>query len=261
MREVLALAERTGGIVDHGGSRGLMANLRAQQDGGWVTATLAEVRNRADLVLFVGTDAQAMAPRLVERCLAPRDTLFGPLRRRLVYLGSGLQAADRIGADIVTLPCPTARLPETVALLRALVAGARLAAAAMADAATAELQALADQLRSASYAVIVWSAAEVPGKHPDLLTSTLAGLTRELNLRTRCAGLPLAGPDNVIGVNQVCAWQTGGPLRTSFASGGPGPRPGALEHRRPCSTAVAWTACCGSAACTSSLCRRRRPRR
>ena len=34
-------------------------------------------------------------------------------------------------------------------------------------------------------------------------------------------GLPLAGPDNVIGVNQVCAWQTGGPLRTSFASGGP----------------------------------------
>ena len=49
--ETLALAERTGGIVDHAGSRGLMANLRAQQDGGWVTATLAEIRNRADLVL------------------------------------------------------------------------------------------------------------------------------------------------------------------------------------------------------------------
>ena len=45
--------------------------VRAMQDGGWVTATLAEVRNRADLVLFVGTDAQAMAPRFVERCLAP----------------------------------------------------------------------------------------------------------------------------------------------------------------------------------------------
>ena len=51
--------------------RGLLANLRAMQDGGWVTATLAEVRNRADLVLLVGTDTRALAPRLVERCLAP----------------------------------------------------------------------------------------------------------------------------------------------------------------------------------------------
>ena len=82
MREVLALAERTGGIVDHAGSRGLLANVRAMQDGGTVTATLAEVRNRADLVLLVGTDTRAIAPRLIERCLDPEDTLFGPIERR-----------------------------------------------------------------------------------------------------------------------------------------------------------------------------------
>ncbi len=221
MREILALAERTGGIVDHTGSRGLMANLRAQQDGGWVTATLAEIRNRADLVLFVGTDAAALAPRLVERCLSPRDTLFGPLARRLVYLGHGLRPAEGVSADIATLPCPTERLPEVVGALRALVAGARLAHCPVAGLELAALQNLADQLRAARYAVIVWAAADAGGRHPDLLTGSLAGLTRELNGKTRCAGLPLAAPDNIIGTNQVCAWQTGGPLRASFASGGP----------------------------------------
>ena len=33
--------------------------------------------------------------------------------------------------------------------------------------------------------------------------------------------MTLTGPDNIVGANQVCAWQTGVPLRTSFASGAP----------------------------------------
>ena len=103
MREVLALAERTGGIVDHAGSRGLLANVRAMQDGGTVTATLAEVRNRADLVLLVGTDTRAIAPRLIERCLAPKATLFGSIERRLVHLGPAPSRARRRDARAAPL--------------------------------------------------------------------------------------------------------------------------------------------------------------
>jgi formylmethanofuran dehydrogenase subunit B len=83
------------------------------------------------------------------------------------------------------------------------------------------LQELAGRLRSARYPVVVWAAGEVAGGHPDLLVGALAGLLREVNARTRCAGLPLAGPDNAVGCNQVCAWQTGVPLRTSLAAGAP----------------------------------------
>ncbi len=217
MRAVLALAERTGGIVDHAGSRGLLANVRAMQDGGWVTATLAEIRNRADLVLFVGTDTQAAAPRFVERCLEQTATLFGPLRRELIYLGAGSSVAR--GAQI--LPCPADRLAEAMAALRALVAGHRLAATHVGELPVAELQGVADRLKAARYAAIVWAAPEFPGNHPDLLTGTLAGLTRELNAKGRGVGVPIAGSNNIIGVNQVCAWQTGVPLRTSFATGAP----------------------------------------
>ena len=46
-------------------------------------------------------------------------------------------------------------------------------------------------------------------------------LVRDLNRTTRCAGLPLTGADNLIGVNQVCTWQSGFPLRTGFGRGFP----------------------------------------
>ena len=216
MREVLALAERTGGIVDHAGSRGLLANVRAMQDGGTVTATLAEVRNRADLVLLVGTDTRAMAPRLIERCLAPKATLFGPIERRLVHLGPPPIVP---GAEL--LGCPVEALGEVLVVLRALATGGRISGEAVAGLSVAALRDLATRLREARYPVILWAARDLPGNHPDLVTGTLAGLIRDLNAKGRCSGVPLVGPDNIVGVNQVCAWQTGGPLRTSFASGGP----------------------------------------
>jgi formylmethanofuran dehydrogenase subunit B len=44
---------------------------------------------------------------------------------------------------------------------------------------------------------------------------------KDLNQTTRSAGLPLTGADNIVGANQVCVWQSGFPLRTSFARGYP----------------------------------------
>jgi formylmethanofuran dehydrogenase subunit B len=221
MRAVLALAERTGGIVDHAGSRGLMANIRTMQDGGWVATTLAEVRNRADLVLFIGTDTSTVTPRFVERCLAPTETLFGPIRRELVYLGDGLKPAQGLAARITTLPCAQDDLAQAVAALRAVLAGSTVRAESIGALPVTALADLAQKLRAASYPVIVWVAGELPGRSPELLVGTLAALIKDLNATGRCAGLPLAGPDNVIGCNQVCAWQTGVPLRTGFMAGTP----------------------------------------
>ena len=216
MRAALALAERTGGILDHAGAGGLLANVRAWQDGGTVTTTLAEVRNRADLVLVVATDVTAVAARFPERCLAPTTGLFGALRRQIVHLGPGHPLP---GAEL--LPCAADRMAEVLAVLRALAAGHRISAATAGGIATSDLAALAQRLQAASYPVILWAARDLPERHLDLTVGALAGLLRDLNAKTRCCGLPLTGPDNIVGVNQVCAWQTGVPLRTSLASGAP----------------------------------------
>ncbi len=224
MRAALGLAERVGGVVDHRGSAGLMANILAMQSGGWVTGTLAEVRNRAQLVLFVGTDAVSVMPRFLERVLRPQKTLGGvdPATRRLVYLGQdigGDGSADGQPAEF--LSCPTARLHEVVAALRALIAGRSLAADAVAGVPGTTLERLAADLRACPYSAIVWAAGALPGPHGELLVGSLGELLKTLNSITRAVGVPLAGPDNVMGANQVCAWQTGVPLRTSLATGAP----------------------------------------
>src|SRR3569832_312232 len=69
-RAALALAEKLGGVGDHMHGRAQFRNVQAIQDGGWVTTTLSEVRNRADLIVLAGTDASRYQ-RFFERFLAP----------------------------------------------------------------------------------------------------------------------------------------------------------------------------------------------
>src|SRR5213596_3154324 len=52
MRAAIALAERTGGIVDHALSEAQYRNFRVMQTTGWITTTLTEARNRADLFII-----------------------------------------------------------------------------------------------------------------------------------------------------------------------------------------------------------------
>jgi formylmethanofuran dehydrogenase subunit B len=210
LRAALRLAEATGAVLDHAHGAGLGANLLALQTGGWVTATLAEARNRPDLVLLVGGDGGASAPRLFERVLRPPSTL-DPERgaaRRIVQLGG----APSAWPGIAHLPCAPEDLLGTVGLLRALVAGRPLAA-------PAALVELAAALRSAAYALIVWSAGSLP--EPAATVAHLAELTKALNTEGRAAGLPLAAGDNATGANQVATWQTGVPLPLSLAAGVP----------------------------------------
>ncbi|MDD1627388.1 MAG: formylmethanofuran dehydrogenase subunit B, partial [Methylococcaceae bacterium] len=63
MRGLLALADRCGAVVDNINFTGARNNFLALQDSGWMNTTLAEVKNRCDLLLVVGTDLEAFAPR------------------------------------------------------------------------------------------------------------------------------------------------------------------------------------------------------
>ena len=68
---------------------------------------------------------------------------------------------------------------------------------------------------------MVWTAAAFAFPGGDIMTQSLVDLVRDLNQGTRAAALPLTGSDNLLGANQVCTWQSGVPLRTSFAGGVP----------------------------------------
>jgi len=225
VRAAMALAEHTGGIVDHLAADGLFRNLRVVQDSGWMTTTLSEVRNHMDCLLVVGPDPSATFPRFFELCAAPTQTLYGSVApaRRVFRLGPPAAANGTGSNDVpsIELPCPLERLPEAVAALRCLVGDRPFKATEVAGLSIARLREVAESLKAARYGVVAWAAGALTFAGADLMTQSMADLVRDLNQHTRCAAVPLGGSDNLLGANQVCTWQSGVPLRTSFGSGTP----------------------------------------
>ena len=226
IRAVLALADRTGGVVDHMYSEGAMRNFLALQARGWMTTTLAEVKNRADLLLFAGTDVVRDCPRFFERVVWNEHSLFNlvPSERSVIYLGRGLDTTageTPKGHKPLHIPCEIDQLGEIALVIRALLAGQILQSAMVAGVKIGELQALAERMKQARYGVMVWSPGQFNFPHADLIIQSLCDLVKDLNQFTRFAGLTAAGSGGDISAGSVCAWQAGFPLRTSFGSGYP----------------------------------------
>lgn len=226
MRAVLSLADRTGGIVDHMHGTAMISNVATVQGHGWMTTTLSEVRNRADVLLFIGTDAVRNHPRFFERVVWNRDSLFGlgAEDRTILYLGAGLDTRPGVspaGREPEHIRSERERLCEVVLALRALLAGAGLKAKLVAGVKTTVLAALVERLRGARYAVILWAAGDLDPQSADLTIEAIADLINDVNEVTRCAGMPLGGNDGGPTAQSVTSWQSGFPPRTSFASGYP----------------------------------------
>lgn len=230
-RAALDLAERIGASVDHMNGRGQFRNWLAFQDGGWMTTTLSEVRNRADVVVLAGTTAEAF-PRFFERCLTP-DSQFGDLARRVILLGASASSCPEPFAEAaLSIPVETPRFGELFAALRARLAGLPLRAPEVAGVSAAQIDTLAEAFQGARYGVLVWNAAELDFPGADLAIQSMVDLVKDLNRTTRWSGLPLGGNDGDTSAAQVCTWRTGYPLRVAYESAGPRYEPLLFDARR-----------------------------
>ena len=227
MRGLLALADRCGAVVDNMNFTGARNNFLALQDSGWMNTTLAEVKNRCDLLLVVGTDLEAFAPRFFERYLWNKDSMFldDTSQRQVIYLGkapSGHASTSPNGQKAQVVECASEDLPEVIAVLRALVKSQEIRATSVCGLAVDDLQMIANQLKAAKYGVVTWAAGALAYAHAELTVQTLSEMIKDINnLNTRCSGLPLAGKEGDQTANQVCGWTTGYPARTRFSRGYP----------------------------------------
>ncbi|MGA0531158.1 hypothetical protein [Hansschlegelia sp. KR7-227] len=214
VRAVIKLAGKVGGGVDHYASAGLFRNLSTAQRKGWVATTLAEVRNRCDLLVVVGPDPSESFHRLYDR-VTPAKGRFVEGVRRVVFLGGEPTAEAKTqlaGAKVETISVPEGGLVDCLSRLHALVAGTPAASG------DPDIGPLATSLKAAKYGVLAWSAASL-GSDGDLVVERAAAVVDALNVETRAACLPLAGRDNLIGANQTFLWNVGFPLRTAFSGG------------------------------------------
>lgn len=235
IRSALRLADRIGAGVDHLHGAAGMRNAAVVQTAGWITTTLAEARNRADLWIIAGSDVGRRYPRFLERIAWPADTLFEPppSQRKIVFVGPEAGAANLPDDDrILRLPCAQDRIGEVFAALRALVAGRPLFAAEPGGIPAQDLTELAKRLPQARYGVVAWDAGELDFPGGDLAVEAITGLIDQLNADTRWAGLPLGGRDGAATFGQACTWQTGYPGRVDLGPGYPRHAPHQLEAKR-----------------------------
>lgn len=203
-RALYPLACATGAILEPAGGETLMHSLRALQDRGNFTTTLAEVRNRADLIVCIGSSPRERYPELWRR-VGIGEALVE--QRDIVFLGAPVDPV------LENLPHTRARsvalegdLFDGVAQLAALVNERRIDA-------TPELAALAAALRAARYAVLVVETSKLPAQGA-LIMESLNAVVGALNRTTRAASLPLGGNDGLAAVNYTIAWLSGMPLRS-----------------------------------------------
>jgi formylmethanofuran dehydrogenase subunit B len=223
MRATLALARRLGAVVDHAASRIKYRNLHVLQEAGWITTTLTEVKNRADLIALIGDGWATRFPRFIERVVAPATDLLGaPLKRRLVLVDeAAVKAAAALPQDCerLALGAPMRALPALLAMLTAQVAGQPVEPQRLAGTATRLFLQCVEWLRAARYGVVVWAAPDLEFAHAELTLQALSRLLRTLNRDGRFAGLPLAGSNGDLSANAVHTWQTGVPFPASHGNG------------------------------------------
>ena len=210
-RALYPLACRTGAICDPAGGASLMQSLRALQDRGGFTTTLAEIRARADLIVCIGSLPSERYPEFLRRCGVGE----GSTAEMVVLLPAAAPDAAPLAAGIEVVRFD-GDLFDTAAMLAACVAGRAVGAAAGA------LAALATRLHAACYAVLAYETAQLPA-HGALIIEAVNRTVSTLNQRTRAAALPLGGGDGASTVNAVFTWLSGLPLRSRAA-------PLGLEH-------------------------------
>jgi formylmethanofuran dehydrogenase subunit B len=226
MRALMQLGDACGATFDHMNSESKLRNLLVLQDSGFVNTTFAEVKNHADLIIFFGTDAVSRFPRFFERLVWNKDSLSGlkTSAREIIYLGEVKNTQAGIapeGRKPTLIKCTNENLGEVAAAMHALLNGKTLQAEQVGGIKITALNKLLEKISAAKYTVFCWSAADLNFLHAELAIQSLAELIKTINEKTRCAGLPLGGTDADVTANSVHTWQSGFPIRTSFASGKP----------------------------------------
>jgi formylmethanofuran dehydrogenase subunit B len=226
MRAVMSIADHAGGVVDHALSEGQYRNFRVLQSGGWVMTTLTEARNRADLFVIVGSDIHKLHPRFFERVVCNERSMFSdaPPKRTVIFLGEGLDQSAATGSrigEVVSLPCKADRIGEIMTAMRAMAKGVAITTDTIGGLPRAAVENLVERCKAATYGVMVWAPPSLAFPNADLTVQAVAEYVKDINAHSRFAGLSLGGNEGAVSAGAVCAWQSGFPLRVSFASGKP----------------------------------------
>jgi formylmethanofuran dehydrogenase subunit B len=202
----------------------------AFQGVGEITATLGEVANRGDLIIFWGANPAESHPRHFTRYSLMPKGLFVPNGRkdRTCVVVDVRKTKTAKTADLFIQIKPRKDF-EALWTLRALAKEIELDPEQVEKETGIPLatwQGLMEKMKAARYGVIFFGMGltMTRGKHCN--TEALLALTRDMNAHTRFVAKPNRGHGNVTGADNVLTWRTGYPFGVNHARGYPRFNPG-----------------------------------
>ncbi len=223
-REAIACADLLHARLD-ATSPSAMSSVLAIQERGIATATLGEIRNRADVILFWGIDPSVEFPRYESRYAPdPAGTHVpdGRTSRTVIALDIG-DARGPSSADTRITVAPSAEI-DLLITLAALLEHGPGSNHAERTAHGSPAAVIAGHLRRAHYAAVVVDLRSTSSAGNDRIHRLLA-LGHALNVSGRGALSLLRDGGNQCGAEAVTTRQTGYPSAVDFASGVPRYRP------------------------------------
>lgn len=216
-RAAIGVADQLRAFVDSPTSFSAADGMLAAQRRGRATASLGEIRNRADVVVFWAVDPTLSYPRFQSR-YAPNPVgvhLPGGRRDRTVI---AVDVGAQRGPDDADMRIQMTPQDEQLFLssLRATLAGRAVGESSIA----ARVSELAARLTRAKYAVIVVDGESAP-EVPSMRADALIAITQSLNAATRGSLCTLRAGGNRNGADTTLTWQTGYPMAVDFSQGVP----------------------------------------
>ena len=228
-RVAVAISDWIGGTVDTTTSVCHGPSGMAFQGVGEVTATLGEIKNRADFLIFWGGNPAESHPRhFTKYSLMPKGEFIPNGRKdRTAVLIDVRKTKSAKAADIFLQIKPRSDF-ELAWALRALAKGIEV------DASVEEktgisldvLKDMMERMKRAKFGAILFGMGLTMTRGKHINSEAVLALARDMNRHTRWIAKPMRGHGNVTGADNVVSWSTGYPFGVNLSRGYPRFNPG-----------------------------------
>ncbi|MCX6668507.1 MAG: formylmethanofuran dehydrogenase subunit B [Methanothrix sp.] len=224
----ILLAEEVGGVLDSTATVCHGPSVIGIEEKGLPGATLGQVKNRADTIVFWGCNPAEAHPRHSLRYssnVCGRFTPEGRAGRKIVVVDVRETRTSK-NADKTVIIQPGTDY-EVISALRMLVAGkGDVVPDEVGGVPKAELDGLAKTLLAARFGAVFFGLGITHSRGRYKNIDNALSLVTELNSHTKFVIMPMRGHYNVGGIGQVLAWSSGFPMSVDFTRNAPYFNPG-----------------------------------
>ena len=217
-RSAINFASQINASFDHINSTYFFDNINVQQRTGYMSTTLAEVKNRSDVILLFGDKIIEKSLRLLERFIFPTSSLFLKKNKKKVFLIG--QFSDKITKPLKNNPQVTnvkikfEQIPQLLKIVNSKEGTDNI------NLSKSLINKLKLSLKKSRYITAIWTSSDFHKTCiSDLIINSIDEFILDLNKNTRAACLPISGNHGDTTAIQTTTWLTGFPARIKNIDG------------------------------------------